>query len=185
MAITIRVSAKTSAGEFRTIRIADDGSNFECDCKGYSVQFCAHIDAVLVAQERAMVHLDDWAAADRAVALLATRVVIPDDWKGSWRKNLKWRGLSSRGASTRRVRSNNKPLVCFTGNPGRPRAELKAEAELGGWETIDSPSPYTDVLVAADPLGTTGKLKAARKNGTPIVTLDEWTTLMTDGVLRA
>lgn len=180
MPITIRVAAKTAAGEYRTIAISDDGSKIECDCKGFGVNFCAHIDAVLVAQERAMVHKDDLAQADQAMALIAADIVAPDGWKDAWRKNLRWRGLSGRIA-TRRVRDASKPLVCFTGNPGRPRAELKAEAELAGWETIDSPSPYTDVLVVADPLATTGKLKAARKNGTPIVTLEEWSLLMTDG----
>jgi len=185
MPITIRVAAKTAVGEYRAITVADDGSDFDCDCNGFGMRFCAHIDAVLVAQERAMVHLDDWSSADRAVELVGSRIVIPEEWKGAWRKNLRWRGLSSRGASSRRIRDNSKPLVCFTGTLDRSRSALITEAKSMGWETINSPSPYTDVLVAADPLGTSAKLKAARQNGTAIVTCEEWSILMADGVLEA
>lgn len=183
MTITIRVKAKTDPEAFRVITVGDDGSSIVCDCDGFIGGICSHIDAALVAQERAMVHPDDWRSADRAAALVGTRIVVPTDWKGSWRKNLRWRGLSSRGSVTRRVRDHSKPLVCFTGTLDRARAELIAEAENAGWETINSPSPYTDVLVAADPLGNSNKLKAAREHGTPIVSCEEWSTLMTDGVL--
>jgi hypothetical protein len=182
MPVTIRVSAKTAADEYRIITVADDGSTFGCDCGGFSGLICSHIDAVLVAQERAMVHPDDWLAADSAVVLIGASIVLPDDWKGAWRKNLRWRGLSSRG-SVRRRRDSSKPVVCFTGTLDRPRSALLAEAVERGWETIDSASPNIDVLVAADPLGNSGKLKAARRNGTPIVTREEWSILMTDGVL--
>jgi hypothetical protein len=183
MAITIRVRAKTDPEQFRVIAVSDDGSSIVCDCDGFSDGICSHIDAVLVAHERAMVHPDDLQFIDSAAAIVGTRIVIPRDWKGSWRKNLRWRGLSGRGNVTRRVRDHSKPLVCFTGTLDRPRAELIAEAEHGGWETVNSPSPFTDVLVAADPLGNSSKLKAARKHGTPIVTREEWSILMTDGVL--
>lgn len=184
MPLVIRVSAKTRVAEYRTITVAEDGSFVECDCNGFGGLICSHIDAVLVAQERAMVHSDDLVLADRACALVGARIVVPDDWRGAWRKNLRWRGLSSRGAK-RRVRDDSKPRVCFTGAMDRPRAELTSEAELNGWEVMGSPSPYTDVLVAADPLGTSGKLKKARQHGTPIVSPEEWSLLMTDGVLPA
>lgn len=185
MTITIRVQAKNDAEEYRIITVGSDGSSVICDCDGFDGRICSHIDAVLLAQERAMVHSDDWGAADHAVVLAGSRIVVPGDWKGSWRKNLRWRGLSSRGSVSRRakIRDHNKPLVCFTGTLDRPRAELIAEAERCGWETIDSPSPFTDVLVAANPLGSSRKLKAARRHGTPIVTSEEWASLLTDGVL--
>lgn len=182
MPVVIRVSAKTAADEYRMVTVADDGSAYRCDCAGFGGLICSHIDAVLVAQERAMVHPEDWVAADRAVTLVGETIVVPDGWKGAWRKNLRWRGLSSRG-SVRRKRDSGKPVVCFTGTLDRPRSALLAEAVEMGWETIDSASPNIDVLVAADPLGSSGKLKAARKNGTPIVTREEWSILMTDGVL--
>lgn len=177
MTISIRVLAKTEDQQ-RVITVADNGSSFACNCDGFNGLICSHIDAVLIAQERAMVHPDDWPLADQAVNLVSRHIVVPDDWKGSWRKNLVWRGLSNS-----RVRDGSKPLVCFTGTLDRPRPLLKKEAESLGWETIDSPSPFTDVLVAADPLGTSGKLNAARKNGTPIITSEEWSILLTDGVL--
>jgi ABC-type sugar transport system substrate-binding protein len=59
---------------------------------------------------------------------------------------------------------------------------LAAAAEASGWEAIDSPAADIVVLVAADPTGGTRKLIAARRNGTPIVTYDEWTAVMFDGV---
>ncbi len=58
-----------------------------------------------------------------------------------------------------------------------------AEARANGWDTINSPSQYTDVLVAADPDAKSAKLLAARGFGTPIVSSEDWTLLMQDGVL--
>lgn len=184
MSISIRVSAKTVVNEYRTIVVADDGSSTACDCGGFGGAICSHIDAVLVAQERAMVHEDDWAQADQAVAVVAGRIVVPEDWRASWRKNLRWRGLSRQGV-IRRVRDESKPRVCFTGPMDRPRAELREEAERCGWEVMGNVGPSTDVLVAADPTDGSRKLQSARKNATPIVTPEEWTVLMIDGVFPA
>ncbi len=130
-----------------------------------------------------MVHPDDWSLANRATILVDGNIAVPDNWKGAWRKNLRWRGLSGRSVTRRANRDGSKPLVCFTGTLDLPRPQLVDEAKRMGWETINSPSPYTDVLVAADPLGTSAKLKAARKNGTPIVSREEWSIVLTDGVL--
>jgi hypothetical protein len=182
MSISIRVLAKTVASEHRTVIVTRDGGAVSCDCDGFGGVICSHVDAVLIAEERAMVHPEDRELADVATALVRGRIVVPDTWRAAWRKNLRWRGLSSRG-SVRRVRDGSKPLVCFTGTLDRPRAELIAQAQAAGWETIDSPSPFTDVLVAADPLGASRKLKAARTNRTPIVTCEEWSELMHDGEL--
>ena len=180
--ITVRVAAKTLDGDFRNLSISENGDAVECDCAGFDGDICSHIDAVLVANERAMVPEEDWEKADRAVALTLGKIKIPSHWQGAWRKNLRWRGLASKG-STRRVRDASKPMVCFTGTLDRPRADLIREAHESGWETIDSPSPHIDVLVAANPSGNSAKLAAARKHGIPIITCDEWATLMSDGAL--
>jgi len=184
MPISIRVIAKTAAAQPRTIVVSDDGGSVSCDCAGFGGDFCSHIDAVLVAQERAMVVADDIDLARRAIEVIAGRLCPPESWMGAWRKNLRWRGLTGEGRS-RRVRDQAKPLVCFTGTLDQPRSKLIEEARTYGWETIDVPSPFIDVLVAADPQGSSGKLKTARKNGTPIITREEWSVLMTDGVFPA
>lgn len=179
----IRVQSKSAAEEYRLISVSPDGARVLCDCDGFDGTICSHIDAALIAQERAMVHPDDRTTAEKAINAIAGRLTIPTDWKGSWRKNLRWRGLSSRGPINRKIRDESKPLVCFTGKLHRERADLITEAEASGWETIDSPSPYTSVLVAADPSGTSSKLVKARKNGTPIITGEEWAMLIEDGVV--
>jgi hypothetical protein len=174
----IRVRAKTHGGELRQLNISDDGVTVVCDCFGFTDGFCSHIDAVLLAGEREMVVEDDHELADQAMMILIGRIVAPDGWKASWRSNLRWRGLSKSGARRQRSRDNGK---CFTG--GKNRTEWMTSAQQGGWETIDSPSRFTDVLVAADPTGVSRKLVYARQHGTPIVSYDEWRVLMTDGVL--
>lgn len=182
--LCIRVSAKTSADDFRTVSVALDGSAISCDCEGFSGGFCSNIDAVLVAGERAMVHVEDLDFADQAMALVAGRIAIPETWRGSWRRELKWRGLSREGSRSRQYeRADGRPRVCFTGAMVGTREEMKAQARENGWETVGAVSKLTDVLVAADPTANSSKLVKARANGTAIVTPEEWKLLMTDGVL--
>ena len=147
---------------------------------------CSHIDATLVAGERGMVHIDDKTLADALAEYMISIPALPATWKANWRKNLLWRGLSRIGPRPGtyhppKDRSTGRPVVCFTGKLDRPRAVILAEAEDNGWETIDTPSKITDVLVAANPMGSSAKLAAARTNGTPIVTPEEWAALMADG----
>ena len=115
------------------------------------------------------------------------QLFVPDTWKGSWRRNMRWRGLTSRGPVYKRParrRDSSIPLVCFTGTMfGRNRDQMIAEAREYGWETTNSPSPYTDVLVAADTRGASAKLVKARSCNTPIITPEEWEELMIDGAL--
>ena len=180
----IRVRAKTRGDGHRQLSVSDDGLTVVCDCGGFtSGQFCSHIDAVLLAGERDMVLEDDHGFADQAMALTKELIVVPENWKASWRSNMPWRGLSQKGARRQRVRGSGKPLVCFTG--GKNRADWTHAARVNGWETIDSPSRFTDVLVAADPVGASRKLIAARQNGTAIVTYEQWQVLTLDGVLPA
>lgn len=171
----IRVLAKTEPDQIRTIQASGDGSCVQCDCDGFDGFFCSHIDAVLCARERAMVLTEDHDFADLLSDLVCESIQPPPSWKASWRGNMAWRGLS-----TRRRRDALKPIVCFTGKLRRPRSELLREAEERGWETINSPSSKITVLVAEDPMGKSGKLRAARNNGTPILTSDDWESLLLD-----
>jgi NAD-dependent DNA ligase len=182
MSVKLRVKAKSDPEQYRTITIWHDGARVDCNCDGFNGSFCSHIDAVLVAQESAMVHGDDQRLATQAIEIVQGRIEVPQDWKGSWRKDFHWRGLPSRGG-VRVERDFSKPLVCFTGTLSRERSLLSSEAVEHGWEVINSPSPHTTALVAADPRGMTKKLKYARSKGTPIVSEEEWKSLMSGGEL--
>ncbi|MEZ5688710.1 MAG: BRCT domain-containing protein [Caenibius sp.] len=176
MTYSIRVRAKSNPEEWRTITVSDDGTNVECDCAGFDGAICSHIDAVLIAGERAMVWPGDEAMADRAAPLVCKWFQLPDYWRGSWRREFDWRGIS-REQRRKRVykRKSNKPLVCFTGKfTDYDRDEMKADARTHGWDVVDSPSAHLDVLVAADPMGPSAKLKKARANAIPIITVEEW-----------
>nr|DAI68353.1 MAG TPA: DNA ligase-like protein [Caudoviricetes sp.] len=181
MTIRIRVKAKTEAGGWRTVRIADL-VDVSCDCGGFKSGICSHIDAVLIAREQAMVHPDDIEVAQHQAELLEGLIDVPKTWRGTWRRELAWRGISRTGLARRRyVRQSDKPLVAFTGC--RNRAAMLAQAQANGWDVTDDPSKYLDVLVAANPTGGSRKLKVARDAAIPIVSPEEWEILMTDGVL--
>lgn len=191
MSIRYRVYASKEGFPCRTISVAEDGSEVSCDCDSFkntfrysTVKFCSHIDATLLANERAMVPKEDWATIDIALKVIAGRLQPPVDWKSSWRRNFRWRGLTRAVRRATNPRVSNKPMVCFTGTvPGKTRAELIAEAESVGWQTTNAPSQFTDVLVAINPLGLSAKLRVARNNSTAIVSPDEWADLMLDGAL--
>lgn len=187
MTLEIRVKASHDPEHFLHITVSDDGKKVGCDCEGFTIWvggMCRHVDAVLIANERAMVHPDDLEIADRAWKLVAGKISVPENWKASWRRDLRWRGLSGGPKRVANPRNTGKPLVCFTGTlPGKTRAEWIAEAAAHGWDTTDGPSRFTDVLVAADPHGTSSKLKKAREFRTPIVTAEEWEAVIADGVL--
>jgi hypothetical protein len=145
---------------------------------------CSHIDAVLFSGERAMVHPEDIGMADIATPLAQKYLALPSQWRGSWRKNLRWRGLSgSRPFRTHRSLDKAKPLVCFTGTLPVPRTAAADAAKAAGWEVMGSASKVTTVLVTENPMGTSRKLVAARAAGTPIVSYEEWQELMLDGEL--
>lgn len=179
---TIRVKAKTSP-DWRVISVADDGHQVTCDCAGFRAGFCSHIDAVLVANERGMVHPDDHEAADHAHAKAGGLIEVPANWQGAWRRELWWRGIKRR-PSISNPRDSGRPLVCFTGAlPGKSRREWIAEAKAAGWDTTDEPSRFTDVLVTADPQKLSAKLKLARVYNTPVVSPEDWSIVMLDGAL--
>lgn len=181
MSLIVRVRAKT-ANEFRLISVEDDGSKVICNCDGFKDGICSHIDAVLIANERGMVPLEDWPIADAAYKITAGKITVPLTWKGTWRREFRWRGVS-RVRAGHNPRNSGNMLVCFTGAyPGKSRRELIAEANANGWDTTNQPSPFTDVLVCADPTGNSAKLKEARKNNTAILSCEEWPDLLAHGV---
>lgn len=179
----IRVVSQSIPDYYHLVTVSDDGAKVSCSCPALG-GFCSHIDAVLVANERAMVHPDDLAIADEARALTLGKIAVPSSWKGSWRGEFGWRGLK-RQAANYNPRRSGRPLVCFTGTlRGKTRKQWLDEAVANGWDTTDEPSRFTDVLVAADPEGKSAKLKAARTFSTAIVNAEEWQEVMLDGVLE-
>lgn len=135
-----------------------------------------------------MVPAEDHAAADRAMKAIAEMVVVPANWKGSWRQNMAWRGLNSprKYVTIDHTAEHGddyyeRPKVCFTGTGPLPRKELLNLARLSGWQAVDEPQQGLKVLVAEDPTQNTNKLKVARKRGIPIISYEEWSTLTADG----
>lgn len=179
---SFRVFSRTHESGFRTVHVRPEG--VECDCPGFAIAgLCRHIDAVLLEGERAMVPVEDRALADGAAKLVAHLIVVPPEWKATWRRDYAWRGLT-RTRPPVNPRTEGKPLVCFTGKfPGKDRKGWLAEAEQHGWATTDEPSRFTDVLVVGQLPKDSRKVMAARKHGTVIVMAEEWAEIMLDGVL--
>lgn len=183
MNMQIRVASQSNPGYYHRLSVSADGTSVSCNCPALG-GFCRHIDAVLIANERAMVHPDDLAIADKARTLTLGKIAVPTGWKGSWRREFGWRGLQ-RQAPNYNPRKSGRPLVCFTGTlRGKTRKQWLEEAAANGWDTTDQPSRFTDVLVAADPEGKSAKLEAAREFSTAIVSVEEWQEVMLDGVLE-
>jgi len=185
MQVSIRVRGKTDPSSCRKVTVDRLSGAVKCDCGGFNGEICSHIDAVLIAGERAMVWPGDEALADEAARLMDGRLSIPDYWKATWRRNYHWRGISPEARRKRTyVRQSDKPLVCFTGNCGRPRSELMAEAKEKGWDVVNNASAHLDVLVAADPTANSAKLKKARACAIAIVSPEDWVLLQDNGELR-
>lgn len=70
--------------------------------------------------------------------------------------------------------SNRKGKVCFTGAAPMSRGELTAMAEAAGWEVQSAVSKDTNVLACADPNSGSSKLQKAIKNGTKIVSYEDF-----------
>lgn len=179
----IRVASQSEPKKYRTITVSSDGNSVFCDCDGFDAAntICSHIDAILLAGEREMVFPDDRLVADDAMKVVAGKIHPPSSWKGSWRKNWRWRGLSVR--TRRTIDPSGKPVVCFTGKMDRQRKELISEAKENGWEAVDSPHKHITLLVAQDPHGKSDKLTHARKDAIPIISLDDWPEAMLHGLL--
>ena len=64
--------------------------------------------------------------------------------------------------------------VCFTGAGPMGRKELSAMAEAKGWEVASSVTAKLTVLVCADPSSNSSKMQKARKNGTKVISYEEF-----------
>ncbi|MDH6235137.1 hypothetical protein M2281_005759 [Mesorhizobium soli] len=163
--------------------ISAGSKSCSCQCDGYFEGWCSHIDATIVCGERAMVHPDDLDLAARASARLRGKLKAPDDWKASWRRNMRWRGLATRKFVPSTVGLSGRPVVCFTGAMDRPRKEFLAEAEKSGWEPVNRVHSKITVMVSSDPHSATAKMDFARWRGIPILSPEEWEEARDFGVL--
>lgn len=70
--------------------------------------------------------------------------------------------------------SSDKPTVCFTGAcPGYTRSQLSDIAKAK-YTVVGAVTKDLQILVCADPNSGSGKLKAAAKNGTKVISYDEF-----------
>lgn len=179
--IQIRVAAKTSFA-WRTLTISPGRGKIACDCDGFDGRICSHIDAVLLCGETHMVHADDRDLVPEARLMATGRITVPDTWRAAWKRERVWRGLEPAERPPVQ-RKSEKPLVCFTGTLPKSRAHMIAEAKAHGWDVVNSPSRFTDVLVTASPNSTSAKTMAAKQFGTRIVSPSQWENVMLTGEL--
>jgi hypothetical protein len=183
---SFRCGSQSEPAKFWVICVLLPDLKVRCDCPGFDDGgFCSHIDATLVAGERAMIPEEDRATAADLMRRLNGRVVAPSGWKANWRSNLVWRGFNSRASVRRGISPSEIPVVCFTGKFPEPRKVLAQRAERMGWGTIDRAHSKIDVLVAENPLWENNKLQFAKEYGIPVLSYEEWMTLSADGELSA
>ncbi len=70
--------------------------------------------------------------------------------------------------------STNMQKVCMTGTGPRSRKELIKEIEAKGYEFVDSVTKDVSILICENIEGTSSKLVKARKNGTKLISYEEF-----------
>lgn len=187
---TIRVEAKTD-DSYRTITVDLCDQTWFCDCGIFAEdRYCSHIDAALVVGARSMIPEADHWKADRAMAALIKHIVPPDTWKRSWQKR-PWKRPEFRDDYTPRAEPRDlsptsgpyRGCVVFTGQFPQSRNEMIEEARAAGWHVSAQGVITVDVLVAADPQAGSNKLKAAARNGIPIISYNQWCRTLQTGEL--
>jgi hypothetical protein len=180
--LSFRCSSQSEPAKFWMICVSLPSLKVRCGCPGFNdIGFCSHIDATLIAGERAMIPEEDRAVASELVRRLDGSVVAPPGWKSNWRRNLIWRGFGFRASVRRGISPSEMPVVCFTGKFPEPRKVLAQRAERMGWEAIDRAHSKIDVLVAENAAWETNKLRFAREYGIPVLSYEEWMMLTADG----
>ena len=72
------------------------------------------------------------------------------------------------------VNKSAKGKVCMTGAGPKTRKELIKNIEDKGYEFVDHVSSDTDILICEDINGSSGKLQKAKKQGTKLISYDEF-----------
>jgi hypothetical protein len=180
--LSFRCLSQSEPAKLWTICVSLPSLRVRCDCPGFNdIGFCSHIDATLVAGERAMISEENRTVASELVQCLDGSIVVPPGWKSNWRRNLIWRGFGFRASVRRGISPSEMPVVCFTGKFPEPRKALVQRAERMGWEAIDRAHSKIDVLVAENAAWETNKLRFARECGISVLSYEEWMMLTPDG----
>lgn len=146
-----------------------------CSCLGQS--WCSHIDATLVAGERAMVPAEEHAEANRAQIAARGRIGPTEGWKADWRNNRRWRGLPpARITALESSRRQGLPMMSIEGR-GRGRRETVERSRDAGWMVVDEPVRGCLFHVAPDAASESRAAERARRDGIPIASYEEWATL--------
>ena len=146
-----------------------------CSCAG--VNWCSHIDATLVAGERAMVPQEEWPEANRAQIAARGRIGAPKDWQAHWRSNRRWRGLPpARVTMLDRSRMEGRPMMSLEGRGGG-RALIHRISVDAGWLVANHPVKGCLFHVSPDSDGNSRAAEAARASGVPIASYEEWAGL--------
>ena len=72
--------------------------------------------------------------------------------------------------------SVSKGVVCFTGAGPKPRHEMSSIAISKGYQVTENANQCT-ILVAADPNGSSSKLKKARSSGIRIISYEDFLSI--------
>ncbi len=179
-----RCRGRTDRTAMHTITVTTDVAI--CSCQG--VDWCSHIDAVLMQGERFMVPPEDRAAADKAEKLIAPVLKAPKEWLATWRDDLVWRGKAPpRTDMHKRMRWFGKPTIIFLGNtPEMTQSEYVEHAESLGWRSIDTPDLLTTLIVSDKTGMKSKKAQRALDYDLPIINYtqwDEWCYEFTNSIL--
>lgn len=182
MDILIMVLSKTDRQKIRVISIDTINKSVICNCEGFNGIICSHIDAVICHKETAMLCDGQEKTMNLVHDFISKNNIEFNDpnWKASWKRKRSWRGLSVRQIENRKIGNidYSKPIVCFTGKLHAQRKELIEEAKSLGWQTLNSPSPNTTILVAEDVEAKTAKIMKAKECGTMIISGEQWIDML-------
>lgn len=171
MGVIIRVR---SMSEDRWHSIEVEPSIATCSCMG--LNWCSHIDAVLMCGERYMVHPEDRKTTDKVAAIIRPKLIADPEWKAHWRSNRRWRGLPVRRSRAEELLHQGMPVVSVEGTKTQ-RTQASAIAEEHGWAVTTSASKGCLVHISRNPDGDSTQTNHARRLGIMITSHEDWPTI--------
>ncbi|MAC11080.1 MAG: hypothetical protein CMN74_02375 [Sphingorhabdus sp.] len=169
--IVFRCKSMTT-DDFHHIQVPQTG-HVMCTCRGES--WCSHIEATLVAGERAMVPEEDRIKADKAQVLAKGRIGPPEDWKSNWRGNRRWRGIGIREPKAMTLLRSGVPVVSLQGK-GLVRRMSARIAQQNGWSIVPAPTKGVIIHVSDEGDGDP-KRDHALSLGITVLTHEQWPSI--------
>lgn len=155
--------------EYHHIEVPEAGY-ITCSCKGEN--WCSHIEATLLAGERAMVPAEDHKKANQAQVLLKGKIQPPENWKSNWRKNKRWRGIATGETKAMQLTRKGNPVVSLQGK-GKIKKLSKRVAIQNGWIVVAQPTKGVIIHVSDDP-DECAVSKHAESLGITIISHEQW-----------